>query len=49
MADRVSLECTECKQRNYVTYKNKKNTPERMEIKKYFKFCKTHTNHKETK
>lgn len=24
MADRVQLECTECKQRNYVTYKNKR-------------------------
>ncbi|MDD7363587.1 MAG: 50S ribosomal protein L33 [Peptoniphilus sp.] len=49
MADRVQLECTVCKQRNYVTYKNKKNTPERMEINKYCKFCKKHTPHKETK
>ena len=49
MADRVVLECTECKNRNYVTYKNKKHTTERLELKKYCKFCKEHTTHKETK
>lgn len=49
MADRVVLECTKCKNRNYVTYKNKKNTSERLELKKYCKFCKEHTAHKETK
>ena len=45
----VTLECTECKRRNYTTNKNKKNTTERMELKKYCPFCKTHTMHKETK
>ncbi|MBC7087018.1 50S ribosomal protein L33 [Vibrio parahaemolyticus] len=49
MRDRVTLACTECKQRNYITKKNKKNTTERIELKKYCKFCKTHTVHKETK
>jgi len=49
LRDRVTLACTECKQRNYVTKKNKKNTTERIELKKYCKFCKTHTVHKETK
>ncbi|MGM0396934.1 MAG: 50S ribosomal protein L33 [Bacillota bacterium] len=49
MRDRVTLACTECKQRNYVTKKNKKNTTERIELKKYCKFCKAHTTHKETK
>ncbi|HMM70251.1 MULTISPECIES: 50S ribosomal protein L33 [Gudongella] len=49
MRDRVTLACTECKQRNYITKKNKKNTTERIELKKYCKFCKTHTAHKETK
>lgn len=29
--------------------KNKKNDPDRIELKKYCKFCKTHTSHKETK
>ncbi len=45
----IILACTECKQRNYNTTKNKKNNPDRMEIKKYCKFCKAHTVHKETK
>lgn len=46
---KVTLACTECKQRNYNTMKNKKNDPDRIEIKKYCKFCKDHTVHKETK
>lgn len=46
---KVTLACTECKQRNYDTMKNKKNNPDRIEMQKYCKFCKTHTLHKETK
>ena len=36
-ADRtiVTLECTECSNRNYTTEKNKRNDPQRMELKKY--------------
>lgn len=49
MADKVKLECTECKNRNYDTTKNKKTNQERLELKKYCPFCKTHTVHKETK
>jgi len=45
----VTLACTECKRRNYITSKNKKNTPDRIEMKKYCSFCKTHTLHKESK
>lgn len=43
------LACTECKQRNYNTTKDKKTHPDRMETKKYCRFCRTHTMHKETK
>ncbi len=46
---RITLACTECKQRNYNMMKDKKAHPERMETKKYCRFCKTHTLHKETK
>ena len=46
---RITLECTECKQRNYNMTKDKKSHPERMETKKYCRFCKKHTLHKETK
>ncbi|WP_055078963.1 50S ribosomal protein L33 [Lagierella massiliensis] len=49
MRDSVILECTECKNRNYTTSKNKKNTTDRIELKKYCKFCKKHTPHKETR
>ena len=46
---KITLACTECKQRNYNMTKEKKNHPDRMETKKYCRFCKRHTNHKETK
>lgn len=46
---RITLACTECKQRNYNTKKDKKEHPERLETKKYCKFCRKHTLHKETK
>ena len=45
----VILECTECKRRNYTTMKEKRNTPERLEKKKYCKFERKHTLHKETR
>ena len=45
----ITLECTECKERNYMTEKNKKNNTERLEVKKYCKRCNKRTNHKETK
>ena len=51
----VILECTEMKESGlpgtsrYVTTKNRKNTPERMELNKYCPFCRKHTLHRETK
>jgi len=45
----ITLACTECKQRNYTTKKNKKNTPDRIELKKYCRFCRQQTVHRETK
>ncbi|HAO92736.1 MAG: 50S ribosomal protein L33 [Deltaproteobacteria bacterium GWB2_55_19] len=49
MRDIITLACTDCKRRNYSTTKNKKTIPDRLEIKKFCKFCKKHTVHKETK
>ncbi|HEY8419189.1 MAG TPA: 50S ribosomal protein L33 [Clostridia bacterium] len=49
MQDKITLACTECKQRNYDTFKNKKNNPNRIELKKYCRFCRKHTLHRETK
>ena len=33
MRVKITLACTECKQRNYNTMKNKKNDPDRLEMK----------------
>jgi large subunit ribosomal protein L33 len=49
MRVKITLACTQCKQRNYNTIKNKKNDPDRLEMKKYCRFCREHTLHKETK
>ena len=46
---KITLACTECKQRNYNTMKNKRNNPDRIEMSKYCRFCKKHTTHKETR
>ncbi|HMQ02011.1 MAG TPA: 50S ribosomal protein L33 [Candidatus Doudnabacteria bacterium] len=46
---RIQLECTDCRNINYNTTKNKKNTQARLEIKKYCKHCRKQTAHKETK
>lgn len=50
----VILECTEAKAEGrpasrYSTNKNKQNTPDRIELKKYNPFLKRHTLHKEIK
>ena len=49
MRVKITLACTECKQRNYDTMKNKKDDPDRLEMNKYCRFCKKHTLHRETK
>jgi large subunit ribosomal protein L33 len=45
----VTLACTECKERNYTTMKNRKNDSGRMELKKYCPQCKVHRLHRESK
>ena len=49
MRVKVTLRCNEYKQRNYNTMKNKKNTPDKLELNKYCQFCRKHTPHTETK
>lgn len=43
----IGLECTETGRRTYVTQKNRINSPEKMQIKKYNPVLKRHTLHKE--
>ena len=45
----VTLACTECGDRNYITKKNKRNKPDRIELKKYCPWLKKATLHRETK
>jgi large subunit ribosomal protein L33 len=45
----ITLACETCKRRNYVTTKNKANTRERLELKKYCRWCRRHTAHRETR
>lgn len=47
--DIVTLECEVCKRRNYTTTRNKKIKTEKISVKKYCKFDRKHTVHKETK
>ncbi len=45
----INLACEDCKRRNYTTFKNKRNDPDRLELRKYCKWCGKHTTHRETK
>jgi large subunit ribosomal protein L33 len=45
----VTLACEECKHRNYQTNKSKRNNPDRITLRKYCRFCRTHTSHRETR
>jgi large subunit ribosomal protein L33 len=49
MREIVTLNCTECKRRNYTTTRNKKTQTEKAEQKKFCPFCRKHTLHKEVK
>ena len=54
----ITLECTECRSNlnkrsvgvsRYLTEKNRRNNPERLELKKYCTHCNKKTTHKEIK
>ena len=54
----ITLECTTCRTNTdkrsngvsrYTTMRNRRNTPDRLEIKKFCPHCNRHTNHKEIK
>ena len=45
----VYLACTECKERNYTTEKNRRNDSGRLELKKYCRRCNAATLHRETR
>ena len=49
MRENVTLQCGECKRRNYTTTKNKRKTTGKLEFSKYCRFCRKHTKHREVK
>ena len=49
MRELVTIACSKCERRNYTGKRNKKLHPDRLELKKYCRFCRVHTLHRETK
>ena len=45
----VKMQCSDCKNINYYTSRNKKTIKEKLELKKHCSKCKKHTLHKEMK
>jgi len=49
MRDKITLACSDCDRRNYNGDKNKRTHSERVSFKKYCRWCRKHTVHKETR
>ena len=45
----ITMACNECKERNYITKKNRRNNPDRMELTKFCPRCRSHTAHRENR
>src|SRR5262249_47497798 len=45
--DKITLACNDCKRRNYMTTKSKRNTPDRLEVRKSARGRTRHTVHGE--
>ncbi len=43
------LACDVCKRRNYITYKSQAMRTKRLQLRKYCRWCRQHTLHKETR
>jgi large subunit ribosomal protein L33 len=46
---KITLACVECKERNYITSKNRRNDPDRIELRKFCPRDGRHTVHRETR
>ena len=44
----MAMVCSVCKHQNYISVRNKINTPEKISLKKYCRHCKKHTLHQES-
>lgn len=45
----ITLQCTDCRERNYSTVKNRRSHTTRMELRKYCGRCRTHQVHREVR
>ena len=46
---KITLACTECKERNYITKKNRRNDPDRMECRSSARVAASTPPHRETR
>ncbi len=46
---KITLACVECKERNYITVKNRRNDPDRIQLRKFCPRDGRHTMHRETR
>ncbi|GIW40131.1 MAG: 50S ribosomal protein L33 [Candidatus Binatia bacterium] len=49
MRELVALQCEQCRRKNYTTSRNKKRSGEKLALRKFCPFCRSHTSHKEAK
>jgi large subunit ribosomal protein L33 len=45
----ITLACTECRERNYTSTKNRRNDADRIELRKFCRRCRVHRTHRETR
>ena len=45
----ITLQCTDCRERNYSTVKNRRSHTSRMELRKYCSRCRNHIGHREVR
>ena len=45
----ITLQCTDCRERNYQTPKNKRNDQQRLELSRFCPRCRAHKVHREVR
>jgi large subunit ribosomal protein L33 len=45
----VTMQCSDCRERNYITSKNRRNDPQRLEQRKFCSRCRGHKAHREVR
>jgi large subunit ribosomal protein L33 len=45
----ITMACSECRERNYTTTKNRRNDTDRLELRKFCPRCRQHRPHREVR